>query len=74
MQVIKVTGPCIFLVIYDKRYCRNMSAGVTGPYTFLVIYDLEQKWYLDVLLQNPVYFLVIIIERNNKCGTNNQVR
>ena len=69
-----VTGPYTFLVIYDVFHFDLLFEQVTGPYTFLVIYDLEQKWYLDVLLQNPVYFLVIIIERNNKCGTNNQVR
>ena len=35
----RVTGPCIFLVIYDLLIMIYDNELVTGPCIFLVIYD-----------------------------------
>ena len=55
-KLFLVTGPCIFLVIYDVVIFLSAHIEVTGPCIFLVIYDMLQITAYKNELQDPVYF------------------
>ena len=55
----EVTGPCIFLVIYDSQIMSWNTYQVTGPCIFLVIYDTRQYKDILSLVTGPCIFLVI---------------